>query len=343
MRFNKYLVISLFGALAFIPAFAVEVNKAALSIFAPLPKVADSKENPVTEAKIDLGRKLFYDTRFSKNQLISCNSCHGLNNYGVDGTPNSEGHKKQHGGRNAPTVYNAALHITQFWDGRAANVEEQAKGPVLNPIEMAMPDEAAVLAVINSIEEYKGLFAKAFPDNKAPVSYNNFGKAIGAFERGLLTPSRFDEFLNGKADALTDAEKVGLNKFVEAGCIACHNGVGIGGALYQKLGLVKAWPELTDEGRSAISKNIAEKGFFKVPSLRNIDKTSPYLHNGSVTELPTMVNKMAEHQLGKTLKDDEIISIVAFLKSLTGTVPDSYIAKPVLPPSGPNTPKADPN
>lgn len=233
MRFNKYLVISVFGALAFIPASAVEVNKAALSIFAPLPKVADSKENPVTEAKIDLGRKLFYDTRFSKNQLISCNSCHGLNNYGVDGTPNSEGHKKQHGGRNAPTVYNAALHITQFWDGRAANVEEQAKGPVLNPIEMAMPDEAAVLAVINSIEEYKGLFAKAFPDDKAPVSYNNFGKAIGAFERGLLTPSRFDEFLNGKADALTDAEKVGLNKFVEAGCIACHNGVGIGGALYQ--------------------------------------------------------------------------------------------------------------
>jgi cytochrome c peroxidase len=222
-------------------------------------------------------------------------------------------------------------------------VEEQAKGPVLNPIEMAMPDEAAVLAVINSIEEYKGLFAKAFPDDKAPVSYNNFGRAIGAFERGLLTPSRFDEFLNGKTDALTDAEKVGLNKFVESGCIACHNGVGIGGALYQKLGLVKAWPDLTDEGRSAISKNIAEKGFFKVPSLRNIDKTSPYLHNGSVNELPTMVNKMAEHQLGKTLKDDEIVSIVAFLKSLTGTVPESYIAKPVLPPSGPNTPKADPN
>jgi cytochrome c peroxidase len=318
---------------------ADEVNKSFLAFFAPLPAVAESGENPVTDAKVELGRKLYYDSRFSKSQTISCNSCHALDKYGVDGTPNSVGFKGQHGGRNAPTVYHAALHLTQFWDGRLPTVEEQAKGPVLNPIEMAMPDDKTVIAVINSIDEYKTLFAKAFPEDKDAVNYNNFGKAIGAFERKLLTPSRFDDFLKGKDEALTSAEKKGFNTFVSTGCTTCHNGVGIGGNMYQKLGLVKAWDGLKDNGRSDITKNEAEKGFFKVPSLRNIEKTGPYLHDGSVGELTTMVSKMAEHQLGKTLNADEVTSIVAFLKSLTGDLPTDYIAKPTLPPSGPNTPK----
>lgn len=330
-----------FAILTAASACAVEVNQAGLSFFQPLPEVAASAENPLSDAKVALGSKLFHDPRFSKSQTISCNSCHGLSNYGVDGTPNSKGHKDQRGDRNAPTVFNAALHLSQFWDGRAPTVEEQAKGPVLNPIEMAMPDAAHVITVINSIPDYPALFAKAFPGEKEPVTYDNFGRAIGAFERKLLTPARWDEFLRGKGAALTDEEKTGFNKFVEAGCTTCHNGPAVGGALYQKLGLVKAWPGLKDDGRAKATKNEAEKGFFKVPSLRNITKTGPYLHDGSVTDLSTMVRKMAEHQLGKTLNDADVASIVAFLEALTGKLPEKLIAKPELPKSGPTTPKAD--
>lgn len=323
------------------PLVSSAASDPALAFFKALPKVADCAENPINESKVDLGKKLYFDKRFSKSQTISCNSCHGLDKFGVDGQPTSEGFRGQHGGRNAPTVLNAALHLAQFWDGRAPTVEEQAKGPVLNPIEMAMPDKEHVITVINSIPGYVELFAKAFPGEKEPVNYDNFGKAIGAFERHLLTPSRFDEFLGGKDDALTADEKAGLQKFVSTGCVTCHNGVAVGGAMYQKLGLVKAWPDLKDEGRSAISKNEAEKHFFKVPSLRNIEKTGPYLHDGSIKELPVMVRKMAEHQLGKELTDADCASIVTFLKSLTGKLPGSLAAEPTLPASGPNTPKAE--
>lgn len=319
---------------------AVEAYPSGLSFFKPLPETADCAENPITDPKVDLGAKLFHDPRFSKSQSISCNSCHGLSQYGVDGTPNSKGHKGQHGDRNAPTVFNAALHVAQFWDGRAPTVEEQAKGPVLNPIEMAMPDADQVLKVIKSIPEYPQLFAKAFPGEVEPVTYDNFGKAIGAFERKLLTPARWDDFLKGQEAALTDAEKEGFNKFIETGCATCHNGTAVGGALYQKLGLAKPWPGLRDDGRAKATKNAAEKGFFKVPSLRNIEKTGPYLHDGSVTELTTMVNEMAEYQLGKTLSNAEVKSIVTFLKTLTGKLPEKYLAPPVLPQSGPDTPKA---
>jgi len=339
MRRTPRLALTLLSLQTATAAFALDVNQTALSAFAPLPQVMESKDNAITSVKVELGRMLYYDTRFSKSQTISCNSCHDLKNYGVDGTPTSTGHKKQHGGRNAPTVFNAALHLSQFWDGRAANVEEQAKGPVLNPVEMAMTDSTTVIKVINSIDQYRALFAKAFPEETNPVNYDNFGKAIGAFERGLVTPSRFDQFLTGKTDALTDAEKAGLNKFVEVGCIACHNGVGIGGGMYQKLGLVKPWEGLKDVGRSAITKNEAEKNYFKVPSLRNIEKTGPYLHDGSVTQLPEMVQKMADHQLGRALQPEEVTSIVTFLKSLTGEIPQQYVAKPELPPSGPDTPQ----
>ncbi len=331
--------ITLTGCAALHAAESVDVNRAFLGFFAPLPKIAESKDNPVTAAKVELGRKLYFDTRFSKSQTISCNSCHGLNTFGVDGQPTSEGFKKQHGGRNAPTVLNAALHLAQFWDGRAPTVEEQAKGPVLNPIEMAMPDAGQVLAVLNSIPQYPELFAKAFPEDKNPVTYDNFGRAIGAFERQLLTPARWDEFLGGRNESLTAAEKAGFNTFVSTGCATCHNGVAVGGGMYQKLGLVKAWPDLKDDGRSAISKNEAEKHFFKVPGLRNIEMTGPYLHDGSVQDLAEMVRKMAEHQLGKSLSDAEVGSIVDFLKALTGKVPAALAAQPQLPPNGPNTPK----
>lgn len=322
---------------------AADLADAFLPMFRPLPAAAETPDNELTDAKINLGRMLYFDTRFSKNQDISCNTCHNLAKYGTDNAPTSSGHKGQHGGRSAPTVYNAALHIAQFWDGRLPTVEEQAKGPVLNPIEMAMPNESAVLAVINSIPRYVDLFKAAFPGEDKPVNYNNFGKAVGAFERKLLTPSPWDDFLKGRKDALTDAQKKGWSEFATVGCVNCHNGPGVGGHMYQKLGLVKAWQGLKDHGRSDITKNEQEKGFFKVPSLRNITETGPYLHDGSVATLPEMVKKMAEHQLGKTLTDEQTTSIVAFLQSLKGDLPTAYIEPPALPPSTDATPKPDPS
>ena len=320
----------------------VKIDNSMLARFKPLPAVMESKDNSITGAKVDLGRMLYYEKRLSKNHNISCNSCHGLDNYGVDGARFSTGHKGQKGGRNAPTVYNAALHIAQFWDGRAPDVEAQAKGPILNPLEMAMPDEAYVTNTVKSIPGYVDAFEKAFPADSTPITYNNLARAIGAFERKLVTPSRFDRFLQGDASALTSAEKAGLKRFTEVGCTQCHRGAGIGGRRYRKLGYLKPWPNLTDEGRSAITQSEADKYVFKVPSLRNIEKTGPYLHDGSIRSLDKTVAMMAEYQLGEKLSDEEVSSIVTFLKALTGKVPADYIKEPKLPGSGPKTPKPDP-
>ena len=323
-------------------AAKVELKASHKAIVQALPAVMESSTNPLTDEKIALGKMLYFDKRFSKNHDISCNSCHDVNKFGVDNKQFSPGHKGQLGGRNSPTVYNAALHVAQFWDGRAKDVEEQAKGPVLNPVEMAMPDEATVLTVINSIPEYVEAFKKAFPGDNS-VTYDNFGKAIGAFERKLVTPSRYDAFAKGDENALTNEEKAGLIKFVDLGCATCHNGPALGGSLYMKLGLVTPWPDLKDKGRADHTKNEADMHVFKVPSLRNIEKTGPYLHDGSVKTLEEMVSLMAKHQLGKTLSDDDVKSIVTFLKSLTGTPDADYIKAPKLPASTASTPKPNPN
>lgn len=326
------------------PAPAVKIDPALVAAFKALPTDYASTTNPSTPEKVALGRMLYYDARLSKNQDVSCNSCHLLDAGGVDGMPTSTGHKSQKGGRNAPTVYNAAGHLAQFWDGRAADVEAQAKGPVLNPIEMAMPNEAAVVKVLKSIPGYVTAFQAAFPADKDPVTYDNMALAIGAFERGLVTPSAWDRFLAGDATALTDAQKEGFNTFAQSGCTTCHSGALVGGGMYQKLGMVNPWPDTTsDEGRFAVTKVESDKMFFKVPSLRNITKTAPYFHNGSVATLPEAIKKMGHHQLGKELTDAQINSIATWLGSLEGTVPPAYIAKPELPVSGPNTPKADPS
>ena len=317
-----------------------KVNRAMLGMFQPIMEAAENPANPLTDAKVDLGRMLYYDTRLSKNRTVSCNSCHDLASFGDDGLATSKGIDAQLGGRSAPTVYNAAIHIAQFWDGRAADVEAQAVGPILNPIEMGMPDEAYVLRVLKSIPGYVEAFAKAFPEDPESVTYANVGKAIGAFERKLMTPSKFDDFLKGDEKALTDAEKHGLNLFVTTGCTVCHNGMGVGGHLYQKLGLVKEWPT-KDLGRFAATKNEADKYFFKVPSLRNITETAPYLHDGSIASLEEMVAKMAEYQLGRTISAEDTKAIVAFLGSLKGRVDENYIKKPELPADGPDTPKGD--
>lgn len=313
----------------------------AVLVFGILPDEAPNPDNPITEEKVTLGRMLYYDPRLSKNHDVSCNSCHQLDNYGVDSEATSPGHKGQRGGRNSPTVYNAAFHVAQFWDGRAADVEAQAKGPVLNPIEMAMPSEQAVLVVLKSIPGYSPLFAAAFPDDEDPITYDNMARAIGAFERRLVTPSRFDAFLEGQDDALTEAEVAGLETFMQVGCNTCHNGQVIGGNAYHKLGVVKPFAS-ADQGRFEVTGAEADRQVFKVPSLRNVEKTGPWFHDGSMQTLDETIRTMAEHQLGKTLTDAQVRSIHSFLASLTGEVDVEYIAEPELPASGPDTPAPDP-
>lgn len=282
--------------------------------FEPLPaSIIDEKKNA---ALIALGKKLYLDPKLSVNDTISCNSCHQLNNFGVDSQPTSPGHEGKRGGRNSPTTFNAALHIAQFWDGRAKDVEEQALGPILNPIEMGMPSEAAVVDKLKKIDEYKAMFAEAFKGEKDPIQYKNIGKAIGAFERTLITPSRFDDFLKGDENALNDAEKRGLQKFVHMGCANCHNGVAIGGNSYKKIGLVEEY-KTSDEGRFAVTGLETDKKVFKVPSLRNITKTAPYFHDGSVKTLDEAIEEMAEHQLGRKVGPGFVEDVKAFLGALT--------------------------
>lgn len=339
MKSALFLVFTLVGALS-LPAFGNEIaiNRSMLGMFQPLPESVENPNNPSTEAKVNLGRMLYYDTRLSKDRSVSCNTCHDLASFGDDGAAVSTGIGKQKGGRSAPTVYNAALHIAQFWDGRAADVEAQAIGPVLNPIEMGMPDEDFVLNVLKSIPGYVEMFKTAFPDEESPLTYANVGNAIGAFERGLLTPAPWDNYLKGDDEALTSEQKKGLSLFITKGCITCHQGSGVGGHIYQKLGLVKPWPT-KDKGLGELEGKEAMTGFFKVPSLRNITETAPYLHDGSIATLEEIVKKMAEHQQGHVLTDEETASIVDFLSALKGEVPTDYIKKPELPADGPNTPK----
>ena len=275
------------------------------------------------EGKIALGKKLYFDTKLSLANDISCNSCHDLSNYGVDSKATSPGHKGQLGDRNSPTVYNAASHIAQFWDGRAKDVEEQALGPVLNPVEMAMPSEEAVLERLKADKDYPGMFKAAFPEDKDPVTFVNMGKAIGAFERTLTTTSRFDKYQAGDKSVLTAEEIAGYQKFQSTGCTTCHFGKDFGGSMYQKLGLVKPYPT-EDTGRFKHTGNEADKYFFKVPSLLNIAKTGPYFHDGSIKTLNEAVKIMAEYQLGRDLSDEDVKSIVTFLNSLTGELPKEF-------------------
>ena len=336
----RFVLVSLVSSLSVLAA-EPSLDEQARGLFKPLPSQFDSKENPVTAEKVALGKQLFFEKRLSRNQDVSCNSCHDLTKFGVDGTATSEGHRKQHGDRNAPTVYNAGHHVAQFWDGRAATLEDQAKGPILNPIEMSMKAPADVEAVVSSIPGYAPLFAKAYPGEAKPITYDNLARAIGAYERTLVTPSRFDAYLAGDVKALTDAEKAGLKTFMSVGCTACHNGEAVGGAMYQKLGLVAPVPGLKDEGRAKFTKNVADTFFFKVPSLRNVEKTGPYLHDGSLATLGDAVRFMGTYQLGKELSADEVASLTTFLRSLTGALPKDLSApKPLA--AGPKTPKPDP-
>jgi len=314
----------------------------AAATFGALPTSAPNADNPGTPAKIDLGRMLYYEKRLSKNHDVSCNSCHLLDAYGVDSEPTSPGHRGQRGGRNSPTVYNAALHVAQFWDGRSPDVEAQAKGPVLNPIEMAAPSEAHIVSLLASMPGYVDAFAAAFPEDDASLSYDNMARAIGAFERNLITPSRFDAFMAGDASALDAKEQRGLATFMATGCTTCHTGATLGGLLYRKIGFIFPY-ETEDKGREDVTGNVADRHVFKVPSLRNVVETGPYFHDGSITDVAEAVRIMGYHQLGVTLREDQISDVVAFLGSLSGAVDAAYIAEPELPASTIDTPEPDPS
>ncbi len=323
------------------PAKAVSIDRSMLVQFDKLPKQFDSKTNPITPDKVALGKQLYFDKRFSKAQDTSCNSCHGLDTYGVDSKPKGVGHRGQASARNASTVINAAGAFVQFWDGRGATVESPELLPAFSPLDTSAKGDQALLAVVNSMPEYVASFKKAFTDDKAPVSVVNFGKAIGAFQRTLVVPAPIDQYLSGDESALTEAQKAGLAKYMEVGCTTCHAGNLWGGAIYQKLGLAVPWPDQTDLGRYQVTKMDSDKMMFKTPGLRNVAKTAPYYHNGSIATLPEAVKSMAKHQLGKNLSDEETASIVAFLDSLTGPVPAEWGKAPELPKSTAKTPKPD--
>ncbi len=331
---------------------ADQLQRTAQALFAPVPDVAINPDNPVTDAKVELGKMLYYEPRLSLSGVFSCNSCHNIATYGVDNLETATGHGWAQGPRNSPTVMNAALQASQFWDGRAKDVEEQAGGPILNPIEMGIPSQEFAIDRLASMPEYQRLFALAFPDDAEPLVYDNVANAIGAFERTLLTPAPFDAYLAGDAAALSDLEKQGLQTFISYGCAGCHSGAAVGGNLLQRFGVVESYWEATrefvtvdtptmamDVGRFAVTHDTNDLYIFKVPTLRNITRTYPYFHDGSVWDLRDATQIMARVQLGRELTDEDLDALMAFYGSLEGEIPAYALQLPVLPASTGETPR----
>jgi len=291
------------------------------------------------EAKVELGKQLFFDPRLSKSGFISCNSCHNLSMGGTDNLPTSIGDQWQEGPINSPTVLNSSLNVAQFWDGRAADLQEQAGGPIANPLEMGFTHELAV-EVLQSIPQYVDSFKQVY--NVKKITINEVTDAIAEFEKTLVTPnSRFDLWLKGDDKALTKTELKGYELFKSVGCTACHNGVNIGGNSFQKMGLYEEYVTKNPaEGVAGLTGNDLDRFKFKVPTLRNVELTYPYFHDGAYWTLEEATDVMARLQLGRTLKKEEINSIVAFLKTLTGEQPTFQI--PIMPPSTNATPRPEP-
>jgi len=308
--------------------------KVSASFFQPLPLLAENTENPVTENKVQLGKLLYYDKGLSFQKTQSCNTCHDLTKFGVDHEPTSRGDAGKRGTRNSPSTLNAALHFTQFWDGRMKDVEEQAGGPVLEDIEMAMPDKKVVVERLRKNPVYQKMFKAAFPEASDPVTFNNMQKAIGAFERTLITPGRFDLFLQGEKEKLDASELKGLKTFLEFNCTICHMGPLLGGSMFQRYPLFGKHIDYTgsavdDPGRMDVTRNEADRYFFKVPSMRNITETWPYFHDGSVKDLDSTIKIMAKSQLNLEITDEQVTGMVSFLKTLTGEVPPDAMKIPV--------------
>lgn len=293
-------------------------------------------ENP---EMVELGKKLYFDPRLSKSGFISCNSCHNLSMGGTDNLTTSIGDQWQQGPINSPTVLNSSMNIAQFWDGRAKDLKEQAGGPIANPKEMAFSHELAI-DVLASIPQYQAEFKAVF--DKEKIDIDMVTTAIAEFEETLITPdSRFDQWLKGDDKAITEKELSGYQVFKKSGCIACHSGAAVGATSFQKMGLIK--PYKTDnpaEGVGGLTKKDEDRFKFKVPTLRNVELTYPYFHDGAAQTLEEAVAIMGELQLGKQFTDEEVEQVVAFLKTLTGKQPDFKL--PQLPPSTNATPKPQP-
>lgn len=297
-----------------------ELRTKAMALLAPLPEKMPGADQD-RPAQVALGKALYFEKKLSVNNQQSCNDCHRVdgNRSGVDNQATSAGAHGKRGDRNSPTTLNAGFHLAQFWDGRAKDLSQQAKGPVLNPVEMAMPNEGEVIKRLEADARYVRMFKAAYPDEAKPVTYDNFARAVAAFERTLITHDRFDTFLKGNDKALKREELAGLNLFLTIGCTTCHVGPAIGGSMYQKVGLVHRYANTNDIGRFKITSEEGDEFRFKVPSLRNIALTYPYFHDGQAQDLPSAVKQMAYMQLGKELTPDQVSSLVAFLGSLSDT------------------------
>ncbi len=338
-----FLIASLgFAAHAFA---ADELMTSAQALFKPIPATPPALPgNASTPAKVELGKMLYFDPRLSASHAISCNSCHNLGLGGTDAEETSIGHHWQRGGRNAPTVFNSVFNIAQFWDGRAKDLEQQAGGPMVNPIEMASPKEH-VSEQLAAIPGYVTIFGRAFPGEPNPVSLANAQKAIAVFEATLITPNApFDRYLKGDAAALSAQQKQGLQAFIGKGCSACHNGINVGGGMYAPFGAFeKPGADLLppgDKGRFAVTKTATDEYVYKVPTLRNIALTAPYFHTGRSWDLRQAVAVMGSSQLGLQLTTSEIDDIVAFLDSLTGEQP--RVEYPIMPANAATTPQPAP-
>jgi cytochrome c peroxidase len=329
----KHIALSLTVALG----ASLGLASQALAAAEPIQPIAAAKiKDP---GLVELGKKLYFDTRLSKSGFISCNSCHNLSLGGTDNLKTSIGHNWSKGPINAPTVLNSSMNVLQFWDGRAKDLKAQAGGPIANPGEMAFTHELAI-GVLQSIPAYVAEFKKVFGTDK--VDIDEVTKAIAAFEETLVTPnSRFDKWLKGDKKALTKTELAGYILFKDSGCTACHNGVAVGGNSFQKMGVVAPYAATSPaEGRVGVTKDEADRFNFKVPTLRNVELTYPYFHDGEAATLKQAVDTMGRIQLGKQFTDDENSKIVAFLKTLTGDQPSFKL--PILPPSSDATPRPTP-
>lgn len=344
MRTKFLSILVLMAALLVAPnAFAEKLQVEANKLFKPIPYAPpELKNNPLTLEKIELGKMLFFEPRLSKSNLLSCNTCHNLAFGGDDYLETSIGHGWQRGPRNAPTVLNSVFNLAQFWDGRASDLKEQAKGPVQASVEMNSTPER-VVTVLKSMPEYVDFFKRVFPNDKDPVTFDNMAIAIEAFEATLLTPdSKLDLYLKGDLNALNANEKKGLELFINKGCSDCHAGVNLGGEDYFTFGVVEK-PDTKilsdDKGRFSVTNTSKDEYVFKSPTLRNIEYTAPYFHSGKVWGLKDAVAIMGSAQLGISITDKEADLITEFLKTLTGVQPK--VEYPILPPSTDKTPKPE--
>jgi cytochrome c peroxidase len=336
----KHRNLSAITSVLFSTLSVVGMSSAALAFEALPEKPPVPADNPITPAKVELGKQLYFDPRLSKDGTISCNSCHNVMAGGDDNRPNSVGVKGQHGGRSAPTVWNSAFMSVQFWDGRAKSLEDQAKGPLTNPIEMGMDSHSLVIERIKKMPEYVAGFKKAFPKD-GEITIDHVAKAIATYERTLITPgSAFDRYQKGEKKALSASAVRGMGLVQSVGCTSCHSGPNFAGPMlpegtpfFQKFPTFPGskydsqYALTKDGGRFEVTKNESDRGMWRVPTWRNVAVTAPYFHNGAVKTLEEAIRVMAKTQLNKDLKEDEVKDIHAFLESLTGKFPEQKMPR----------------